>query len=171
MGASGVSRLVSRGNTREDILWMRWELVESGVKRNLVSFQMCSAMHEVTLVAHAQCYMKFKLSLIRRTVTFAPILYPPVACNEVDLQTNRSHNFLWLPMWSTWSAGREPFHWFYTISMVKRRAVFSLSVTMVRSLWQSESWGWRRWPTSTVLDTTAVRLSRMESTSLVCTTA
>ena len=51
-----ISRLVSKGSTREGILGMRWELVESGVKRNLVSFCVGSARHEVTLIAHAHCY-------------------------------------------------------------------------------------------------------------------
>ena len=51
-----ISRLVSRGSTREGILGMRWELVESGVKRNLISFRMGSARREVTLIAHTHCY-------------------------------------------------------------------------------------------------------------------
>ena len=51
-----ISRLVSKGSTHEGILGMRWELVESGVKRNLVSFYVGSARHEVTLIAHAHCY-------------------------------------------------------------------------------------------------------------------
>ena len=51
-----ISRLVSKGSTREGILGMRWELVESGVKRNLVYFCVGSARHEVTLIAHAHCY-------------------------------------------------------------------------------------------------------------------
>ena len=51
-----ISRLVSKGSTHEGILGMRWELVESGVKRNLVSFRVGSARHEVTLIAHAHCY-------------------------------------------------------------------------------------------------------------------
>ena len=51
-----ISRLVSKGSTLEGILGMRWELVESGVKRNLVSFRVGSARHEVTLIAHAHCY-------------------------------------------------------------------------------------------------------------------
>ena len=49
-----ISRLVSRGS--EGILGMKWELVESGVKRNLVSFRVSSSKHEVTLVAHVNCY-------------------------------------------------------------------------------------------------------------------
>ena len=49
-----ISRLVSRG--RKGILEMRWELVESGVKRNLVSFRIDDANHIVTLVAHVDCY-------------------------------------------------------------------------------------------------------------------
>ena len=51
-----ISRLVSRGSTREGILGMRWKLEESGVKRNLVSFEIGSAKHKVTLIAHAHCY-------------------------------------------------------------------------------------------------------------------
>ena len=51
-----VSRLVSKGSTREGVLGMRWELVESGVKRNLVSFRVGTAENEVTLIAHAHCY-------------------------------------------------------------------------------------------------------------------
>ena len=49
-----ISRLVSRGS--EGILGLKWELVESGVKRNLVSFRVSSSKHEVTLVAHVNCY-------------------------------------------------------------------------------------------------------------------
>ena len=49
-----ISRLVSRG--RKGILGIRWELVESGVKRNLVSFRINAASHIVTLVAHVDCY-------------------------------------------------------------------------------------------------------------------
>ena len=49
-----ISRLVSKG--RKGILGMRWELVESGVKRNLVSFRIDDANHIVTLVAHVDCY-------------------------------------------------------------------------------------------------------------------
>ena len=51
-----ISQLVSKGSAREGILGMKWELVESGVKRNLVSFRVGSAKHEVTLVAHVNCY-------------------------------------------------------------------------------------------------------------------
>ena len=49
-----ISQLVSRGS--EGILGMRWELVESGVKKNLVSFRVDAADHIVILVAHADCY-------------------------------------------------------------------------------------------------------------------
>ena len=49
-----ISRLVS--SAREGILGRKWELVESGVKRNLVSFRVGSAKHEITLVAHVDCY-------------------------------------------------------------------------------------------------------------------
>ena len=51
-----ISRLVSKGSTREGILGMSWELVESGVKRNLISFHVGSARHEVILITHAHCY-------------------------------------------------------------------------------------------------------------------
>ena len=51
-----ISRLVSRGSTHKGILGMRWELVESCVKRNLVSFRVHDADHIVTLVAHVDCY-------------------------------------------------------------------------------------------------------------------
>ena len=49
-----ISRLVSGGN--EGILGMKWELVQSGVKRNLVSFHVDTADHIITLVAHVNCY-------------------------------------------------------------------------------------------------------------------
>ena len=49
-----ISRLVSRGS--EGILGMRWDLVESGVKRNLVSFRVDDADHYVTLITHVDCY-------------------------------------------------------------------------------------------------------------------
>ena len=49
-----ISRLVSRGS--EGILGMRWDLVESGVKRNLVSFRVNDADHYVTLITHVDCY-------------------------------------------------------------------------------------------------------------------
>ena len=51
-----ISRLVSRGSAQDGILGMRWELVESGVKRNLVSFQVDSVKHSITLIAHVDCY-------------------------------------------------------------------------------------------------------------------
>ena len=51
-----ISRLVSRGSTREGILGIKWELVESGVKRNLASFRVDSKKHIVTLIAHVNCY-------------------------------------------------------------------------------------------------------------------
>ena len=51
-----ISRLVSRGSAREGILGMKWELVESGVKRNLVSFRVDSKKHSITLIAHVDCY-------------------------------------------------------------------------------------------------------------------
>ena len=51
-----ISRLVSRGSAREGILGIKWELVESGVKRNLASFRVDSEKHIVTLIAHVNCY-------------------------------------------------------------------------------------------------------------------
>ena len=51
-----ISRLVSRGSAREGILGIKWELVESGVKRNLASFRADSKKHIVTLIAHVNCY-------------------------------------------------------------------------------------------------------------------
>ena len=51
-----ISQLVSRGSARDGILGMRWELVESEVKRNLVSFRVDSVKHSVTLIAHVNCY-------------------------------------------------------------------------------------------------------------------
>ena len=49
-----ISRLVSRGS--EGILGIIWELVESGVKRNLASFRIDDADHIITLIAHVNCY-------------------------------------------------------------------------------------------------------------------
>ena len=51
-----ISRLVSRGSAREGILGIKWELLESGVKRNLASFRVDSKKHIVTLIAHVNCY-------------------------------------------------------------------------------------------------------------------
>ena len=51
-----ISRLVSRGSAREGILGIKWELVESGVKRNLASFRVDSKKHIVTLITHVNCY-------------------------------------------------------------------------------------------------------------------
>ena len=51
-----ISRLVSRGSAREGILGIKWELVESGVKRNLASFRIDRKKHIVTLIAHVSCY-------------------------------------------------------------------------------------------------------------------
>ena len=58
-----ISRLVSRGSAQEGILGMRWELMESGVKRNLVSFRVDGVKHIVTLIAHVNCY---EIRLIRQ---------------------------------------------------------------------------------------------------------
>ena len=49
-----ISRLVSRGH--QGILGIKWELVESGVKRNLASFHIDDSGHILTLIAHANCY-------------------------------------------------------------------------------------------------------------------
>ena len=49
-----ISKLVSEGQKR--ILGMEWNLRESRVMRNLVSFNVNSAKHHITLVAHADCY-------------------------------------------------------------------------------------------------------------------
>ncbi|XP_064387210.1 uncharacterized protein LOC135335600 isoform X3 [Halichondria panicea] len=49
-----ISKLVSEG--QYDILGMEWNLRESRVMRNLVSFNVDSAKHHITLVAHADCY-------------------------------------------------------------------------------------------------------------------
>ena len=54
-----ISRLVSRGQER--ILGIKWELLESGVKRNLVSFHI--ADHVITLIAHVNC---FEIRVIRQ---------------------------------------------------------------------------------------------------------
>ena len=48
-----ISELVSRGN--DGILGMTWGLIESRVKRNLVSFHVDSVAHQITLVAHVDC--------------------------------------------------------------------------------------------------------------------
>ena len=58
-----ISRLVSRGNTQDGILGIAWELVESGVKRNLVSFRVDGKEHSVTLIAHVNC---FEVRVIRQ---------------------------------------------------------------------------------------------------------
>ena len=50
-----ISRLASKGN--EGILGIKWQLVELGAKRNLISFRVDSvAKHMVTLIAHVDCY-------------------------------------------------------------------------------------------------------------------
>ena len=56
-----ISQLVSRGS--EGILGVVWELVESGVKRNLVSFRVDGKEHSVTLIAHVDC---FEIRVIRQ---------------------------------------------------------------------------------------------------------
>ena len=56
-----ISRLVSKGS--EGILGIEWELVESGIKRNLISFRVDGKEHSVTLIAHANCY---EIRLIRQ---------------------------------------------------------------------------------------------------------
>ncbi len=49
-----ISKLVSEG--QKEIMGMEWNLRESRVKRNLVSFEVDSAKHHITLVAHTDCY-------------------------------------------------------------------------------------------------------------------
>ena len=49
-----ISKLVSEG--QQMILGLKWNLRESRVMRNLVSFEVDSAKHHITLVAHADCY-------------------------------------------------------------------------------------------------------------------
>ena len=49
-----ISKLVSEG--QKGILGLKWNLRESRVKRNLVSFNVNSTKHHITLVAHADCY-------------------------------------------------------------------------------------------------------------------
>ncbi len=49
-----ISKLVSEG--QKGILGLKWDLRESRVMRNLVSFEVDSAKHHITLVAHANCY-------------------------------------------------------------------------------------------------------------------
>ena len=56
-----IGRLVSRGS--EGILGVVWELVESGVKRNRVSFRIDGKEHSVTLIAHVNC---FEIRVIRQ---------------------------------------------------------------------------------------------------------
>ena len=51
-----ISRLVSIGSTREGILGIKWEVVESGVKRNRLSFRVDRKQHIITLISHANCY-------------------------------------------------------------------------------------------------------------------
>ena len=52
-----ISELVSRGGKGKGILGMTWKLVDSSVKRNLVSFHLDKvAKHFVTLIAHVDCY-------------------------------------------------------------------------------------------------------------------
>ena len=48
-----IRQLASIGN--RGILGLRWELLESEVKRNLVSFHVGSSKHRITLVAHSTC--------------------------------------------------------------------------------------------------------------------
>ena len=49
-----IAKLVSDGD--EDIFGAEWELVDSHVKRNIVSFHVDDYNHIVTLVSHASCY-------------------------------------------------------------------------------------------------------------------
>ncbi|XP_064385938.1 uncharacterized protein LOC135334611 isoform X3 [Halichondria panicea] len=56
-----ISKLVSEGQNK--ILGLKWNLRESRVMRNLVSFEVDSAKHDITLVAHVNCY---EIRLTRR---------------------------------------------------------------------------------------------------------
>ena len=56
-----ISKLVSE--VQKGILGLKWNLRESRVMRNLVSFEVGSAKHYITLVAHADCY---EIRLTRR---------------------------------------------------------------------------------------------------------
>ena len=49
-----ISKLVSEG--KKGILGMEWNLRESHVMRNLVSFEVDNTKHHITLVAYADCY-------------------------------------------------------------------------------------------------------------------
>ncbi len=49
-----IAKLVSDGD--EDIFGAEWKLVDSRVKRNIVSFHVDDYNHIVTLVSHAGCY-------------------------------------------------------------------------------------------------------------------
>ncbi len=49
-----ISKLVSEG--QEQILGLKWNLREYHVMRNLVSFEVNSVNHHITLVAHIDCY-------------------------------------------------------------------------------------------------------------------
>ena len=51
-----ISQLVSRGSAHEGILGIKWEVVESGVKRNCLSFRVDRKQHIITLISHANCY-------------------------------------------------------------------------------------------------------------------
>ena len=64
-----ISRLVSRGSASEGILGMKWELMESGVKRNLISFHIDEADHVITLIAHVSCY---EIRVIRQDRSISP---------------------------------------------------------------------------------------------------
>ena len=87
-----ISCLVTKGSAREGILGMKWELVESQVKRNLVSFYVGSARHKVTLIAHAHCYEirvkpRHKDSSIHDicSYTLSTVLFVmKVICNLID---------------------------------------------------------------------------------------
>ncbi len=56
-----ISKLVSEG--QKGIFELKWNLRESHVMRNLVSFEVGSAKNHITLVAHADCY---EIRLTRR---------------------------------------------------------------------------------------------------------
>ncbi len=60
-----ISELVSRGSKK--ILGMTWKLVDSSVKRNLVSFHVDTTANHVVLIAHVDCY---EIRIIQRNHKF-----------------------------------------------------------------------------------------------------
>ena len=49
-----IRNIVSKG--QQECLGLKWQLVESSVKKNLVQFQVGLAEHEVVLITHIDCY-------------------------------------------------------------------------------------------------------------------